>query len=136
MDYVKLGRSGLDVSRIALGCMSYGEPDRGSHPWTLGEEDARPFIRKALEFGINLFDTANEYSDGSSEEILGRALTEYGRRDEVVIATKVYAPMRRGPNAWGLSRKAIMTAIDDSLRRLGTDHVDLYQIHRFDPGSS
>jgi aryl-alcohol dehydrogenase-like predicted oxidoreductase len=135
MKYVKLGRSGLDVSRLALGCMSYGEPGRGRHSWTLGEEASRPFIRRALELGVNFFDTANEYSGGSSEEILGRALAEYASRDEVVIATKVYAPMRRGPNGGGLSRKAIMTAVDDSLRRLGTDHIDLYQIHRFDPAT-
>ena len=132
MHYTTLGRSGLEVSRLALGCMSYGEPARGRHPWTLDEEASRPFIRRALELGINFFDTANEYSAGSSEEIVGRALAEFGRRDEVVIATKVFAPMRPGPNGGGLSRKAIMTAIDDSLRRLGTDHVDLYQIHRLD----
>jgi aryl-alcohol dehydrogenase-like predicted oxidoreductase len=132
VQYTTLGSSGLEVSRLALGCMSYGEPGRGRHPWTLDEEASRPFIRRALELGITFFDTANEYSAGSSEEILGRALAEYGRRDEVVIATKVFAPMRPGPNGGGLSRKAIMTAIDDSLRRLGTDHVDLYQIHRFD----
>jgi aryl-alcohol dehydrogenase-like predicted oxidoreductase len=132
VQYRTLGRSGLEVSRLALGCMSYGEPGRGRHPWTLDEEASRPFIRRALELGINFFDTANEYSAGSSEEILGRALGEFASRDEVVIATKVYAPMRPGPNGGGLSRKAIMTAIDDSLRRLGTDHVDLYQIHRFD----
>jgi aryl-alcohol dehydrogenase-like predicted oxidoreductase len=135
MEYVKLGRSGLEVSRLALGCMSYGEPGRGRHSWTLDEDASRPFIRRALELGINFFDTANEYSGGSSEEILGRALAEYASRDEVVIATKVYAPMRPGPNGGGLSRKAIMTAVDDSLRRLGTDHIDLYQIHRFDPGT-
>jgi aryl-alcohol dehydrogenase-like predicted oxidoreductase len=121
------------VSRLALGCMSYGDPDRGRHPWTLDEETTRPFIRRAVELGINFFDTANEYSAGSSEEIVGRALAEYAERDAIVIATKVYAPMRPGPNGGGLSRKAIMTAIDDSLRRLGTEYVDLYQIHRFDP---
>jgi len=130
--YTSLGRSGLEVSRLVLGCMSYGEPTQGDHPWTLDEEASRPFIRRAIELGINFFDTANGYSAGSSEEILGRALAEYARRDEVVIATKVYAPTRPGPNGGGLSRKSIMTAIDDSLRRLGTDHVDLYQIHRFD----
>jgi aryl-alcohol dehydrogenase (NADP+) len=135
MDYVKLGRSGLEVSRLALGCMSYGEPARGRHSWTLDEEASRPFILRALELGVNFFDTADEYSDGGSEEILGRALAEYARRDEVVIATKVFAPMRPGPNGGGLSRKAIMTAVDASLRRLGTDHIDLYQIHRFDPGT-
>jgi 1-deoxyxylulose-5-phosphate synthase len=132
MQYTTLGNSGLEVSRLALGCMSYGEPSRGRHPWTLDEEASRPFIRRAVEVGDNFFDTANEYSAGSSEEILGRALADYARRDEVVIATKVFAPTRPGPNGGGLSRKAVMTAIDDSLRRLGTDHVDLYQIHRFD----
>src|SRR5882672_8623625 len=132
MKYVKLGRTGLDVSRICLGCMSYGEPQRGAHPWTLGEAKSRPFLKRALDLGINFFDTANVYSDGSSEEIVGRALLEYARRDEVVIATKVHGRMRPGPNGAGLSRKAIMHEIDASLRRLGTDHVDLYQIHRWD----
>ena len=132
MDYVKLGRSGLEVSRLAVGCMSYGEPNRGRQAWTLDEEASRPFLRRAVELGINFFDTANEYSAGSSEEILGRALKEFARRDEVVIATKVYASWRQAPNCAGLSRKAINTAIDDSLRRLGVDHVDLYQIHRWD----
>ena len=132
MDYVKLGRTGLDVSRICLGCMSYGVSDRGNHLWTLSEEESRPFIRRALEAGINFFDTANVYSDGTSEEILGRALKDFVRRDEVVIATKVNGRMRPGPNGAGLSRRAIMTEIDASLRRLGTDRVDLYQIHRWD----
>jgi 1-deoxyxylulose-5-phosphate synthase len=132
MEYVKLGRTGLDVSRICLGCMSFGIPDRGPHPWTLDEERSRPFIKKALELGIVFFDTANVYSDGTSEEILGRALRDFARRDEVVIATKVHGRMRPGPNGGGLSRKAIMAEIDASLRRLGTDHVDLYQIHRWD----
>ena len=132
MDYVKLGRSGLEVSRLCLGCMSYGEPDRGSHAWTLGEAETRPFIRRARDLGINFFDTANIYSDGSSEEIVGRALKDFARRDEVVIATKVHGRMRPGPNGGGLSRRAIMTEIDNSLRRLGLDHVDLYQIHRWD----
>lgn len=132
MEYTKLGKTGLEVSRICLGCMSYGVPERGSHPWTLDEEASRPFIRRALELGINFFDTADMYSDGTSEEILGRALGDYASRDEVVIATKVYHRMRPGPNGAGLSRKAIMTAIDHSLRRLGTDYVDLYQIHRWD----
>ena len=132
MEYVKLGSTGLDVSRICLGCMSYGEPGRGTHSWTLGEEQSRPFIRRAFELGINFFDTSNSYSDGSSEEILGRALREIARRDEVVIATKVFFPQRKGPNARGLSRKAIFTAMDASLFRLGVDHVDLYQIHRWD----
>jgi len=133
MNYTKLGRTGLDVSRLCLGCMSYGEPERGNHPWTLGEAASRPFIRKALDLGINFFDTANVYSDGTSEEIVGRALLDYARRGEVVIATKVHGRMHPGPNGAGLSRKAIFEAIDASLKRLGTDHVDLYQIHRWDP---
>ncbi len=132
MDYQKFGRTGLEVSRICLGCMSYGEPDRGQHPWTLPEAASRPFVRRALDLGINFFDLANTYSDGSSEEIVGRALLDFARRDDVVIATKVYNRMRPGPNGAGLSRKAIMIEIDHSLRRLGTDHVDLYQIHRWD----
>ncbi len=132
MDYVKLGQTGLKVSRICLGCMTYGVPDRGDHPWSLDEEKSRPFIQRALELGINFFDTANTYSDGTSEEIVGRALRDFARREEVVIATKVYYPMRKGPNARGLSRKSIMIEIDASLRRLGTDYVDLYQIHRWD----
>ena len=122
----------MEVSRICLGCMTYGDPSRGAHTWTLPEEQARPFIRRALELGINFFDTANTYSDGSSEEILGRAIHDFTNRDEVVIATKVYFPLRKGPNARGLSRKAIMANIDASLRRLGMDYVDLYQIHRWD----
>lgn len=132
MDYVKLGRTGLDVSRICLGCMSYGVPERGNAPWSLNEEETKPFIKKALELGINFFDTANMYSDGTSEEFVGRALKEFARRDEVVIATKVRFRMHPGPNGEGLSRKAIMSEIDNSLRRLGTDYVDLYQIHRWD----
>lgn len=132
MDYIKFGRTGLDVSRLCLGCMSYGDPARGPHPWTLNEEQSRPFIRKALDLGINFFDTANVYSDGTSEEILGRALKDFAKRDEVVIATKVNGRMHKGPNGQGLSRKAIMSEIDASLRRLGTDYVDLYQIHRWD----
>ena len=132
MDTVKFGRTGLEVSRLCLGCMSYGIPERGNHRWTLPEAESRPFIRKALESGINFFDTANVYSDGTSEEILGRALRDFARREEVVIATKVHGRMRPGPNGAGLSRKAIMAEIDASLRRLGTDHVDLYQIHRWD----
>src|SRR3954453_5058342 len=132
MEYTKLGRTGLDVSRICLGCMSYGGGNRGNHAWSLGEDESRPFIKRALEAGINFFDTANRYSLGNSEEILGRAVKDFARRDEVVIATKVYGRMRPGPNGAGLSRKAIMSAIDDSLRRLGTDYVDLYQIHRWD----
>ncbi|NOU81995.1 aldo/keto reductase [Paenibacillus sp. LMG 31459] len=135
MEYVKLGTTGLDVSRICLGCMSYGVPERGTHPWSLNEQESRPFIRKALELGINFFDTANIYSDGTSEEIVGRALKEFTSRDEVVIATKVHGKMRKGPNGGGLSRKAIMSEIDHSLKRLGTDYVDLYQIHRWDPST-
>ena len=133
MDYVRLGRTGLKVSRLCLGCMTYGEPNRGSHEWTLGGAQSRPFIRQALEAGINFFDTANVYSAGSSEEIVGRALNEFARRDEIVLATKVHGPMGEGPNGRGLSRKAILSEIDHSLKRLGTDYVDLYQIHRFDP---
>jgi len=132
MDYTKLGSSGLDVSRLCLGCMTYGIPDRGNHAWTLNEETSRPILRAAVEAGINFFDTANVYSDGTSEEIVGRALKDFTHRDEVVIATKVHGRMRPGPNGAGLSRKAIMAEIDASLTRLGTDYVDLYQIHRFD----
>jgi aryl-alcohol dehydrogenase-like predicted oxidoreductase len=132
MDYARLGRTGLEVSRICLGCMSYGVPERGPHPWTLPEEASRPFIRRALELGINFFDTANVYSDGTSEEIVGRALRDFAKRDEVVLATKVHGRMRPGPNGAGLSRKAILSELDASLRRLGTDYVDLYQIHRWD----
>ncbi|WP_046733888.1 aldo/keto reductase [Streptomyces humi] len=135
MEYVKLGRTGLDVSRICLGCMTYGLPDRGNHEWTLDEEASRPLIRQALESGINFFDTANVYSDGTSEEIVGRALRDFARRDEIVLATKVHGRMRPGPNGGGLSRKAILSEIDHSLSRLGTDYVDLYQIHRFDHGT-
>ncbi len=132
MDYVRFGRTGLEVSKLCLGCMTYGISDRGSHPWTLDEEKSRPLIKQALEAGINFFDTANVYSDGTSEEIVGRALKDFTRRDDVVIATKVYNRMRPGANGAGLSRKAIFTEIDHSLRRLGTDYVDLYQIHRWD----
>ena len=132
MEYVRLGKTGLQVSRLCLGCMTYGVPDRGTHPWTLDEAEARPLIRQALDAGINFFDTANSYSDGTSEEIVGRTLREFTERDDVVIATKVYYPMRKGPNGGGLSRKNLMREIDNSLRRLGTDYVDLYQIHRWD----
>ena len=132
MQTTRLGRSGLEVSRLCLGCMSYGEPGRGNHPWTLGEADSRPFLKRALDLGFNFFDTANVYSDGSSEEIIGRALTDYAPRDALVIATKVHGRMHAGPNGAGLSRKAIFTQIDASLQRLGTDYVDLYQIHRWD----
>jgi len=132
MEYTKLGGTGLDVSRICLGCMTYGVPHRGAHPWTLDEEQSRPFIQRAIESGINFFDTANSYSDGTSEEILGRALHDFAKRDSVVVATKVFHRWQEGPNGQGLSRKAIMTAIDASLRRLQMDYVDLYQIHRWD----
>jgi aryl-alcohol dehydrogenase-like predicted oxidoreductase len=133
MEYVKFGHTGMDVSRLCLGCMSYGMAERGGHQWVLNEEQSRPFIKRALELGINFFDTANVYSNGSSEEIVGRALKDFAKRDEVVIATKVHGIMRPGPNGSGLSRKAIMIEIDNSLLRLGTDYVDLYQIHRWDP---
>src|ERR1700686_5693498 len=132
MDYVRLGSTGLKVSRLCLGCMTYGVPERGAHPWSLDEEQSRPLIKRALERGINFFDTANTYSDGTSEEIVGRALHDFARREEVVLATKVFYPMHQGANARGLSRKSIMTEIDASLKRLGTDYVDLYQIHRWD----
>jgi len=135
VDYARLGDTGLEVSRICLGCMSYGDPGRGAHPWTLGEQESRPFVTQALDLGITFFDTANVYSAGSSEEILGRAIRDLAVRDEVVLATKVHGRMRPGPNGGGLSRKAIMSEIDASLRRLGTDYVDLYQIHRFDPAT-
>lgn len=133
MKYTRLGSTGLQVSRICLGCMSYGEPERGPHPWSLDEESSQQFFRQAVEAGINFFDTANVYSNGSSEEITGRALAKYARRDEVVIATKVHGAMRPGRNAGGLSRKMIMQEVDHSLQRLGTDYIDLYQIHRYDP---
>lgn len=132
MDYVKLGNTGMDVSRICLGCMSFGDAENWLHKWVLDEENSRPLIRRALELGINFFDTANIYSLGKSEEILGRALKEYANRDDVVIATKVHQKMREGPNGGGLSRKAILSEIDKSLARLGTEYVDLYIIHRWD----
>ncbi|WP_441231873.1 aldo/keto reductase [Tardiphaga sp. 215_C5_N2_1] len=132
MDYVKFGNTGLGVSRLCLGCMTYGVSNRGAHAWTLDEDKSRPLIKQAIELGINFFDTANVYSDGTSEEIVGRALRDFARRDDVVLATKVYNRMRKGPNGMGLSRKAIMTEVDHSLRRLGTDYIDLYQIHRLD----
>ena len=132
MDYINLGKSGLKVSRICLGCMSYSVTPTDERPWTLDEEHGRPFIRRAIELGINYFDTANMYSGGDSELMLGRALHDFARREEVVIATKVFYPMRADANGGGLSRKSIMTEIDASLRRLGTDYVDLYQIHRWD----
>lgn len=132
MEYTRLGNSGLKVSRLCLGCMTYAEPGHGMHPWALGEEKSRPFISRALEASINFFDTANAYSGGSSEEILGRAVRDFARRDEVVIASKLYFPWGNKPNQGGLSRKAVMAAIDASLLRLGTDYVDLYQTHRWD----
>ena len=132
MKYTKLGTTGLDVSTICLGCMSYGMSDRGAHSWTLDEEQSRPFIQRAVEEGINFFDTANVYSDGTSEEIVGRALKDFARREEIVLATKLCGQMRKTRNGSGLSRKEVMFEIDESLRRLGTDYVDLYQIHRWD----
>ncbi|MEO6090454.1 MAG: aldo/keto reductase [Umezawaea sp.] len=135
MHYTKLGNTGLDVSRLCLGCMSFGEAHRGADSWTLGVDDSRTVIRSALDAGVNFFDTANVYSDGSSEEIVGQALRDHARRDEVVLATKVFGPMRSGPNSGGLSRKAILTEVENSLTRLGTDYIDLYQIHRWDPAT-
>ncbi|AOZ91215.1 aldo/keto reductase [Paenibacillus crassostreae] len=132
MEYVKLGNTGLDVSRLCLGCMGFGVAEKWIHPWVLEEERSRPIIKKAIELGINFFDTANVYADGTSEEIVGRALKDYANRDEIVLATKVNFRMHEGPNGAGLSRKAIMSEIDKSLKRLGTDYVDLYQIHRWD----
>jgi aryl-alcohol dehydrogenase-like predicted oxidoreductase len=133
MKTTRLGRTGLEVSRICLGCMTYGVPERGNHPWTLDEAASRPLIRQAVELGINFFDTANSYSDGTSEEILGRVLPEFTRREEIVVATKLRFPSRQAPNIGGLSRKAILFEIDASLKRLRMDYVDLYQIHRWDP---
>ncbi|MYS23539.1 aryl-alcohol dehydrogenase (NADP+) [Streptomyces sp. DvalAA-14] len=135
MQYTRLGSTGLEVSALSLGCMSFGESARGNHRWSLDEESSRAIIRQALEAGVNFFDTANVYSDGSSEEITGRALRDFAARDEVIIATKVHGRMRPGPNGGGLSRRAIMSEIDHSLRRLGVDYVDLYQIHRWDPNT-
>ncbi|KAA9006571.1 aldo/keto reductase [Paenibacillus spiritus] len=132
MDYMKLGNTGMDVSRICLGCMSFGEVKPGGHQWVLNEENSRPIIQRAFELGINFFDTANLYSGGTSEEMVGRALKDYANRDEIVLATKVWGRMHQGPNGMGLSRKAIMSEIDKSLKRLGTDYVDLYIIHRWD----
>ena len=133
MDYAKLGSTGLEVSAITLGCMSFGEPAAGGHQWAIGEEASRPLIKQALEAGITFVDTANVYSGGTSEEIVGRAIRDFTTRDQVVLATKVHGRMRPGPNGAGLSRAAILAEIDNSLRRLGTDYVDLYQIHRWDP---
>ncbi len=132
MEYTRLGSTGMKVSRICLGCMGFGDPARWIHQWVLNEENSRPIIKKALEMGINFFDTADVYSTGASEEVLGRALRDFASRDEVVLATKVYSEMGAGPNDRGLSRKHIMSAIDASLKRLGTDYVDLYIIHRWD----
>ncbi len=132
MEYIRLGSTGMKVSRICLGCMGFGDSTSWIHKWVLNEENSRPIIKKALELGINFFDTANVYSIGASEEILGRALKDFARRDEVVIATKVHGKMREDPNGSGLSRKAILNEIDASLKRLETDYVDLYQIHRWD----
>ncbi|NEM91633.1 aldo/keto reductase [Galbitalea soli] len=133
MRHIRLGNSGLEVSAVILGCMSYGDPTRGAHAWSVGLDESRPFFRQAIEAGITTFDTANVYSLGSSEEITGTLLAEFAPREDVVIATKVHSTMRPGPNGRGLSRAAIMHEIDASLRRLRTDYVDLYQIHRFDP---
>ena len=135
MEYTKLGTTGLDVSRVCLGCMSYGDPDAGGHPWSLAADDAKPFFRQALDAGINFYDTADVYSAGTSEEITGSWLGEMADRDEIVVATKIFNRMRPGPNGAGLSRKAIMSGIDASLRRLDMDYVDLYQIHRWDYGT-
>lgn len=132
MEYVKLGKTGLEVSKICLGCMTYGDPDRGNHAWSLPEEESRTLLKQAIELGINFLDTANTYSNGSSEEIVGRAIKDFTKREDIVLATKVFNRMRPGPNGAGLSRKAIFDEIDNSLRRLGTDYVDLYQIHRWD----
>jgi aryl-alcohol dehydrogenase (NADP+) len=133
MEYTRLGNTGLEVSRICLGMMSFGEPERGNQPWSLPEEESRRIIEKAISSGITFFDTANVYSAGSSEEITGRALRDFTDREDVVLATKVHGRMRPGPGGAGLSRKAILRELEASLRRLGTDYVDLYQIHRWDP---
>ena len=135
MEYTRLGSTGLQVSRLCLGMMSFGDPARGGHPWSLPEEESRAVIEKALAAGITFFDTANVYSAGSSEEITGRAIRDFADREDVVLATKVHGRMRPGPNGAGLSRKAILTELDASLQRLGTDYVDLYQIHRWDPAT-
>ena len=132
MEYTRLGRSGLTVSRIGLGCMSYGKAATGLHQWTLDEEDAAPFFRQAVELGVTFWDTANVYQGGTSEEFVGRAIRTFSRREDVVLATKVHGTMHDGPGGSGLSRKAILEQLDESLRRLGTDYVDMYYIHRFD----
>jgi aryl-alcohol dehydrogenase-like predicted oxidoreductase len=133
MQYTRLGNTGLEISRICVGCMSFGNPEAGTQRWSLPEADSRPIIRAAWDAGVNFFDTANVYSLGASEEITGKMLKEMGPRDQYVLATKVNGRMRPGPNGSGQSRKAIMWQIDESLKRLGTDYVDLYQIHRYDP---
>ena len=134
MEYVRLGNTGLKVSRLALGCMSYGDPTTpGAHEWSLDDDEAQPFFRQAVELGITFWDTANVYQAGTSEEVVGRAIKRYSRREDIVLATKVFGRMHDGPGGQGLSRKAILEQIDASLARLGTDYVDLYQIHRFDP---
>jgi 1-deoxyxylulose-5-phosphate synthase len=136
MEYTRLGDTGLRISRLALGCMSYGDPaTEGAHRWALADDDAQPFFRQAVELGITFWDTANVYQAGTSEEVTGRAIRRYSRREDIVLATKVFGKMHDGPSGSGLSRKAIMEQIDASLTRLGTDYVDLYQIHRFDPGT-
>ncbi|HEX4401604.1 MAG TPA: aldo/keto reductase [Galbitalea sp.] len=133
METYNLGDSGLQVSAVILGCMSYGDPKRGTHEWSVGLDESRPFFRQAIELGITTFDTANVYSLGTSEEITGTLLREFTQREDIVIATKVHGVMRPGPYGGGLSRKAILNEVDASLKRLGTDYIDLYQIHRFDP---
>lgn len=133
MEYTRLGSTGLTVSRIALGCMSYGDASRGGHPWVLDEDASAPFFRQAVELGITFWDTANVYSAGSSEEFTGRAIRRFTRREDVVLATKLHGRMHDGPGGSGLSRAAVLEQVDASLTRLGTDHIDLYQIHRFDP---
>src|SRR6476620_9612352 len=133
MEYTRLGQSGLRVSQVGLGCMSYGQAATGLHQWTLDEDAAEPFFRQAVELGVTFWDTANVYQRGTSEEIVGRAITRYSRREDIVLATKVWGKMHDGPGGAGLSRKAILEQVDASLRRLGTDYIDLYQIHRFDP---
>jgi 1-deoxyxylulose-5-phosphate synthase len=134
MEYVRLGTTGLKVSRLALGCMSYGDPTTpGAHEWSLREDEAQPFFRQAIDLGITFWDTANVYQAGTSEEVVGRAIRQYTRREDIVLATKLHGKMHDGPGGQGLSRKAVLEQIDASLGRLGTDYVDLYQIHRFDP---
>ena len=134
MEYTRLGNTGLKVSRLALGCMSYGDPTTpNAHPWALAEDLAQPFFQQAVELGVTFWDTANVYQLGTSEEVVGRAITRYSRREDIVLATKVRGWMHDGPGGEGLSRKAILEQVDASLTRLGTDYIDLYQIHRFDP---